>query len=1038
MPESNTMTSLRPEDLHCEFRRNPLGIDEREPRFGWALDSHARGARQTAWQIQVGSRPGASDAWDSGQVAGDLQLHIVYAGAALASRTRYHWRVRVWNEADTESPWSETAWFETAFLDPADFAAPWIGTTPGADDERLEITPARWIWAEHASDAKMVLLRTSIVLPTDTTVQRARLIYWAQGRSDPWAWQRRYIVVNGRCREAWHWLVLLRATNEWEIGAELKPGENQIAVRTWAEPDSAFIAIVMVELTDGRRLRFATGSHPWQARPQADDTDHAGWDDPAASEWETAVDRGAFGQGPWPANDIRNRADKLVPPVELRHEFTAAKPVTSARIYVTACGIYELALNGRRVDDRWLAPGWTGYHRRLHYQTYDVSDLVCAGANDLHATVADGWYSGQNFLGHNVWGTDKALKLQLYLLYADGSTEIIRSDPGLWQAGIGALRYAELFHGQHEDRTRATVWRPAVALQPEHGVIHAQPDEPVRSSGELPVRSLIEKRPGVFVADFGQNVAGVVRLRIRAPRGTQVTLRFAEVLDLTGELWTENLRYARATDVFTCAGGGEEIFEPHFTFHGFRYCEVAGLPAGLRPEQVTAVVITSDLPDCGTFACDNPLLTRLQENIRWGWRGNSISVPTDCPQRDERMGWTGDAQIFVGTACFNTSAAPFYEKYQQDMIDTQHTSGALPDFAPCHSAPESARYGWADAGIIIPWTLWRSYGDTRVVERHWAAMRRYLDHRDAHAQDELNLDWSFGDWVSPDPQTPNEVLGPIYHAWMHRLMAEMALGVGKSAEATHHRVRFARISAAWQAKHLAADGRIHSSDTQCAYVCALRAGLIPEARRANAGEHLINAIERAGWHLHTGFLGTGHLLPAISETGRDDVAWRVLLQETAPGWLYTVKNGATTMWERWNSYSPETGPVNIGNMNSYNHYAFGAVGEWMYGTILGLAQADGDIGWQRMIIRPVPGGNCRHARGSYRSLRGEVRCAWWIIHDRITLEVTVPPNCSAEVHVPTHRGSAATTQEGAQHVRDTPTHAVFSVDAGTYSFSALL
>jgi alpha-L-rhamnosidase len=449
-------------------------------------------------------------------------------------------------------------------------------------------------------------------------------------------------------------------------------------------------------------------------------------------------------------------------------------------------------------------------------------------------------------------------------------------------------------------------------------------------------------------------------------------------------------------------------------------------------DQVSAVVFGSDTPDRGTFTCDNPLLNRLQANIRWGQRGNFLSIPTDCPQRDERLGWMADTQVFVRTAVHNADCHAFYAKFIVDILDGQHASGGFPNYAPSNELIETGHFGWACAGVIIPWWLWRLYGDVETVRKAWASMRRYLDQRDRHA--ERGYDgWSFGDWVSPPPQTPSAVLNPIYHAWTHRLMAEMAAAIGRPDDEHHHRAAFQRVRAAWRAANLAPDGRCNASDTQAAYACAVRAGLMDAAE---ASTHLVRGVERHAWHLNTGFLGTYNLLPALSDAGRDEVAWRVLISETFPGWLYTVKNGATTMWERWNTYSPETGPVNVGNMNSYNHYAFGAVGEWMYSAIGGLDRAADDVGFQRLVIRPVPGGHCRHASCAYRSLRGTVASRWWLDGERFNLRVTVPPNCTAEVHVPTALGAKAVTTDGARHLCDSATHAVYAVGSGSWAFSA--
>lgn len=1034
---------LRPIDLHTEQRSNPLGIDARAPRLGWALDGGGRDARQSAWQIQVGTAAGAADAWDSGRVAGDRQFGIAYAGAALASRTRYHWRVRAWDAAGAEGPWSEPAWFETAYLDPAEFPGAWIGADAADAGERRPVAAGRWLRPAAPHGQPFTAWHLPVELPAGARIASAWLHVFAEGHDNPWSTgARRWLSVNGvRPDVAEH---LPRAeVMAYDVSAWLKPGRNDVVMRHFAYADGAFIALLAIDLADGTQVRIPTAAGgPWRVRgvpKQAfweEGRGPVGWEDPAAADWAAPADAGAFGTGPWPADDRRNRLDRLIPALLLRRTLRIAKPVARARIHATACGVYELAIAGRPVADLALAPGWTDYRARIHYQTYDVTALLPQGESELTATVGDGWWCGHlaTPFGGDWYGTGKALKLALHIDYADGSSEVVATGRD-WRAGAGPIRLADLMDGQTTDLTVAPAWRDPVERPAPAGRLQAQPDEPVRRLLRLPVRSLTEKGPGRVVVDFGQNLVGHVELRLRAPRGTRLTVRHAEVLDLHGEPWTENLRSAIAIDTHVCSGG-DDVFAPSLTFHGFRYAEIGGLPAGIVPEQIAAVVVGSDTPDRGTFTCDDPLLNRLQANIRWGQRGNFVSIPTDCPQRDERLGWTADTQVFTRTAIHNTDAAAFYAKYVDDMLDAQHPSGSFPEYAPTNGTGDKGRFGWACAGVVIPWTAWRCYGDTAVVDKAWAGMRRYLDQRDRTAVGDLNDDPSFGDWVSPPPQTPNAVLNPIYHAWTHRLMAEMAEGTGRAADAAHHRARFAAVAAAWRAKNLAPDGRIHGSDTQAAYACALRAGVIPAELVAAAGAHLARAVERHGWHLNTGFLGTYCLLPALSQAGRDDVAWRVLTAETFPGWLYTVKNGATTMWERWNTYSPETGPVNVGNMNSYNHYAFGAVGEWMYAAIGGLDRAEDDVGFQRLVVRPVPGGHCRQASCGYRGLRGQASSRWWIAHERFELRVRVPPNCSAEVHVPCARGTAAVVHDGARLLRADGDRVVYAVGSGDWSFAA--
>lgn len=1038
-------TPLAPIDLHTEYRTDPLGIDVRTPRFGWALTGGGRGARQSAWQVQVGSAPGAADLWDSGRVADDRQLAIAYAGRPLASRTRCHWRVRVWDEAGIASNWSAPAWFETAYINADEFPGEWIGIRAQGDDERHPLAAARWLRPTAAHGRAMEAWSLRWDQPADRPPRRALLHVLCSGHAAPWSSGiAHHLSVNGGLPDSGGPLPL-SAPMTYDVTRWLRAGANHLAMRTVTVPDGAFIARLVVELADGGRIDLPTGGPGWRCRGVDRADPDPGWDAAGHAEWAAPDTLGPFGAGPWPAADPRNRADRLIPAMLLRRTVRVAKPLARARLHATACGVYELTIDGARVGDRHLAPGWTDYRVRVHYQTEDVTARLPPGEHELVATVGDGWWCGHlaTPFGANWYGADKALRLALHLDYADGTGEVVATD-GEWEGGTGPIRRADLMEGQVIDATRAPgAWRPVAIMPAPTGRLQAQPDEPARALMTLPARILTSPASGTWIVDFGQNLVGHVRLRVRGPRGAAIHLRHAEVLDLGGALWVDNLRSALAIDVFVCSGG-DDVFAPSLTVHGFRYVEISGALAALGLDQVEAVVVGSDTPDRGGFSCDRPLLDRLHANIRWGQRGNFLSIPTDCPQRDERLGWTADTQVFARTAIHNADCAAFYAKYVDDLLDAQHPGGAFADYAPSDRPAETGRFGWADAGVIMPWTLWRCYGDLDVVARAWDGMRRYLAQRDRTAVDDLNADWSYGDWVSPPPQTPNAVLNPIHHAWMHRLMAEMADVLARADDAAHHRARFAAIAAAWRRANLAADGRVHTSDTQAAYACALRAGVIPADLVAAVGGHLVRAIERADWHLATGFLGTACLLPALSQAGRDDVAWRVLTAETAPGWLSTVRNGATTMWERWNTYAPETGPVNLGNMNSYNHYAFGAVGEWLYAAIAGIDRSDDDVGFRRLRLRPVPGGMCRHAGGTFRSPRGLIASAWRIEGEKFIWEVTVPPNCTAEVHVPCAGGVdgvregevAAREAPGLRHLRDDPGHAVFAAGAGSYRFTA--
>ena len=695
------MSQLHPIDLHCEYRQNPLGIDVTLPRFGWALEGGGNGAVQSAYRITVSA--GNAICWDSGKVAGDAQMHVVYAGAALADRTRYSWRVQVWDGQGAEGLLSAPAFFETAFLDPARFAGEWIGIKPQGLDERHPLAVARWLRPNGASELPMAACGVRFSLPGQATVRRAVLHCLAEGHDQPWSCGvYQYLSVNGTRPDSCANLPRL-AVMTYDIARWLKPGENHVAMR-WFVQGERGLHRTYRDRADRRRARISipTGTSAWRARPCPQRHPDPEWDDPAAGAWAAGQDVGAFGAGPWPAEDRRNRSDRLIPALALQRVFRLQKPLARARIYATAAGVYELTLGGHVVADRVLAPGWTDYRKRIHYQTYDVTHLLAPGDNTLAASVGDGWWSGHlaTPFGCSFYGFEKSLKLALHLDYADGSVEVIATEPALWKGRAGSSRLADLMEGQTIDLARTLApWRAVQALAGPGCRLQAQPDDPVRRLLELPVRSLTEKHPGVYVVDFGQNLVGWLRLRIRAPRGTCITVRHTEVLDLQGEVWTENLRSALAVDRFICSGE-DDVFEPSLTFHGFRYAELSGLPGGLRPEQLVAVVVGSDTPDRGTFSCDNPLLNRLQANIRWGQRGNFLSIPTDCPQRDERLGWTADTQVFARTAIYNADCAGFYGKYIDDLLDAEHPRADSRTTPP----PTTAAMSAPSAGPMPAWS----------------------------------------------------------------------------------------------------------------------------------------------------------------------------------------------------------------------------------------------------------------------------------------------------------------------------------------------
>ncbi len=710
--------------------------------------------------------------------------------------------------------------------------------------------------------------------------------------------------------------------------------------------------------------------------------------------------------------------DALQPAPYLRRSFTLAEPPVRARLHVTALGLYEARLNGARVADAYLTPGWTDYRQRILYQAYDVTSLLAPGENVLGAIIADGWYAG--FVGFDGqrprahYGPAPELLAQLVITSASGAVSLVVTD-AQWRGRYAAIRHADLLMGERQDLRlcpegwdqpgfTADGWRPVRSRPRDGRPLTADPGPPVRVAESRRPASITARGDGKFIADFGQNLTGWVRLRAAGPAGGVVSVRHGEILDADGGLYTQNLRTARQADEFMLAGT-PAVVAARFTVHGFRYAEIT---APAPPRDVVARVAHSATEATGSFECSEPWLEQLFRAIDWGQRGNFISVPTDCPQRDERLGWLGDAQVFARTACYNRDVAAFFAKWLDDVADAQHPSGAFSDIAPRLNLDWAGSPGWGDAGVIVPWTVWKMYADTYVLRRHYAAMAAWMDFIERDNPSCLrtaNLGQNYNDWLAPGgDNTPPGLLATAYWAHDARLMAEIAQAAGQPADAARYRATAAKIGAAFAAAYVTADGEV-ASGTQTAYTLALHAGLVPPGLRRRAAARLADAVRAADWHLTTGFAGVGYLLPVLSSHGHDDVAYRLLCQRGMPSWRYMLDHGATTIWERWDAIPPD-GSLESARWNSFNHYALGSVGEWLYRYLLGIDQEPGSAGFGRLVLHPHPGRPLTWARGRYDSVRGPISCSWAVTGDGFRYEVSLPPNVTAVVRVPTADATA--------------------------------
>lgn len=748
--------------------------------------------------------------------------------------------------------------------------------------------------------------------------------------------------------------------------------------------------------------------------------------------------------------------DSITPPSYLRNKFDITKKVGRATVYATARGVYELYLNGARVGDDVLAPGWTDYNKRVQYQAHDVTSLLTQGTNALGGVLGDGWYSGYiGFQGKRAnYGEHPQLLVQLQIEYDDGSTETVVTD-GSWKWSAGPIVYSDMLMGEYYDARREltgwleqgfddSAWSSVKATERSDVPLVAQPDDPIKVVMEVRPVGISEPQPGTYIFDMGQNMVGWVRLRVRGEAGTVVQLRFVEMLNPDSTPYTENLRSARQTDTYILKGG-EETREPRFTFHGFRYVEVTGLPGEPTLDMLTGRVIQSATPEAGTFECSSPMVNQLQRNIVWGQRGNFISVPTDCPQRDERLGWLGDAQVFVRTATCNMDVSAFFTKWMRDVEDAQSAEGAFPDVAPRLVDEADGAPAWGDAGIIVPWTMYQVYSDSRLLERHYDAMSRWVDYiREANP----NLIWkerlnnNFGDWLSIDADTPKEVLATAYFAYDASLMSRIARALDRESDAAEYERLYEGIKSAFQREFIGPDGRI-AGDTQTCYVLALKMNLLPEDQRERGARYLVENIREKEWHLSTGFLGVGYLCPVLTDTDHLDVAYRLLNNDTFPSWGYSIRHGATTIWERWDGWTEEKGFQDPA-MNSFNHYSLGSVGEWLYRYVAGIDTDTANPGFGRVLIAPHPGGGLEYARAEYNSVRGRIESDWRFEGEHLVLRCVVPPNTTATVRVPASDPSTVTESneptmdaKGVRVVGAEPDAAVFEVGSGEYLFRSV-
>jgi alpha-L-rhamnosidase len=800
-----------------------------------------------------------------------------------------------------------------------------------------------------------------------------------------------------------------RDSNVRQVACQLQVVDTDTPDDMWSAPtwdsgrvdrtDSTYVAYEGPLLVSRHRYR-------WRVRTWSADGSAGEWSPPGAFEM------GLLSPADWSARWIAHVVPDLVSEPEdlrgsqpvplMRRRFRLLSVPRRARLYITALGLYEAYLNAARVGEERLTPGWTDYHRRLQYQIYDVTPLLITGDNVLVVRLGDGWYAGRvGQMGRQRYGDKPALLCQLEAQLETGELFTVTSDDQ-WLARDSGTWLNDMQMGERTDlRNEPHVfddsgWDPVSLRAAPGSQLVAPRDDGIRVVETAPAVAVHTAGSDRHIIDLGANGAGVVRLRTSGKPGQHIVIRHAEALDINGELYTENLRGAEQQDEFILADVAPVVLEPRFTFHGFRYAEVSGV-AALTAAEIESRVLSSATRLVGSFSCSDPLVDTLQRNIVTSLRANFISIPTDCPQRNERLGWTADLQIFAPTALFNADVTNMIDKWLDDLVDTQLRSGAYADIAPAPSGWAGAgNTAWSDAGVIVPWVLYERSGDAGALERRYDSMSRYMAYLEADQTNGLRFGGRYGDWVSLGARTDKLFIGTAYLVYVFDIFARIAAVVDRPDDMLHARQLAGQVRQALQRRWLDARGQL-SVDTQTAYAMALGFDLLPESSRAAAGKRLAELVHAADGHLATGFLGTPLVLPALSDNGQHELACQLLRQETYPSWLFEVRQGATSIWERWNGWTPEQGFYSP-RMNSFNHYAFGAVGDWMYRYLAGLNPVE--PGYRRTELRPRPGGGFTHARAAHESLYGTHACGWRIDDGTLHVDVRVPPNTSATLVLP--------------------------------------
>ncbi len=1021
-------------DLRCEYRTNPMGIDVPAPRLSWVVTGKERGAAQSAYRVLVATDPALlqkneGNLWNSGKVTSGRTTQIPYEGTPLTSEMVCWWKVQVWNEKNEPSDWSEPAKWTMGLLQQEDWKAKWIGL----DEENAQQThplqslmeKAKWIWHGEAVQENgeavpgKCAVRAVVNLPEGRTVTEAPALFTADNNV--------VLYVNGTSvGNAGNFHSFVQA----DIAPMLKSGENiiaGIAENAGDGPNPAgILAGVRIQFADGETMEVVS-DQSWQTVAGEGGKD---WVASSSGLAAPARELGAWNMKPWGAPAFGE--SRRLPARMLRKEFEAGTDIRRATAYVCGLGLFEFYLNGKKVGDHVLDPALSEYNKRVYYQTFDVTDMVRSGVNAAGVWLGNGRYYAPRLNSPTLTRTYGYPKLlfQLRLEYANGKSDLVISDESWKLTTEGPILANNEYDGEEYDARREmpgwnepgfddSAWQAARPVDAPGGVLRGQPCEPIRVVETIKPISVSEPKPGMYIFDMGQNMVGWCRIRVSGPAGTRVKLRHAEVLKEDGTLYLANIRDAKVTDIYTLKGEGVEVWEPRFTYHGFRYVEVTGLPEKPGLDFLEGRVVHDDLRLAGHFESSHPLVNQIYKNVTWGVRGNYRSIPTDCPQRDERQGWLGDRSAECKGESYIFDVAALYAKWVADMDDAQREDGSVSDVCPSYWPLYNDNVTWPSTFIIAPDMVYTQYGDTRVFEAHYEGMKQWISHMRQYIKDGLLPKDSYGDWCVPpespelihskDPaqKTPPELLGTAYFIYDLRLMAKYASLLGQKEDQQAFESLAAEMTEAYnRALWNDAEGW-YGNGSQTSQVLTLAFDLAPEARRPQIFNHLVGKITgECNSHIGTGLIGGQWLMRTLTRYGRPDLGWTITTQDTYPSWGYMIRKNATTIWELWNGDTADPA------MNSHNHVMLvGDLVIWFYEHLAGIAPDPENPGFQQIVMRPVPVPGLDWVNAWHDAPTGRIASAWKKVQGTLQWEVTIPAGARAVVFIPA-KGDAPVTENG--------------------------